>query len=102
MNLYEKIKVMEKITSIGCKKILQKMINNCVIGGKHLPSRLCLRWIKHLPKEEHKKAIRELNDCIKEGIILTKPKPSDMHFSLNPDRVYEVKQMLGEMKDDQS
>ncbi len=81
--------------SEGCKRILQRMVSRRIIGGKHLPETICLSWIKNLPKQEYKQAIWDLEECIKEGLVLTKPKPSQRHFFLNPHKIEEIKKLIG-------
>ena len=76
--------------SAGCIVILRRLLNQERIGGRHIPEHLCLRWIKHLPKEEHKAAIKDWERCIKEGLVLTKPKHSGRHVFLNPRRLQEI------------
>lgn len=66
----------------GCKKILKNLFRQKRIGGKHIPESICLKWIKHLPKYDHKQAIKDWELCKKESLILTKPKPSDLHVFL--------------------
>ena len=83
-----------KTINIGCKIILRRLFNQKRIGGKHIPENICLRWIKHLPKEEHKTALKDWEMCIKEGLVLTKPKPSERHVFLNPRRLAEVYNLI--------
>ncbi len=80
--------------SQGCIVLLRRMYNQHRIGGKHIPERLCLRWIKNLPKKEHKEAVHDWKRCIKEGLVLTKQKPTERHVSLNSERLSEVKDLL--------
>ena len=80
---------MMKISN-GCKVILRKLLNQRRIGGKHIPETLCLRRIKHLPKDEHKQALKDWEWCIKEGLVLTKPKPNERHVFLNPKKLDEI------------
>lgn len=82
--------------SPGGKLILRRLWNQKRIGGKHIPETLCRRWIKHLPKKEYKDALEDLEKCIKEGIVLTKPKPEDRHIFLNQRRFQEIKQLISE------
>ena len=84
-----------KNISEGCKDILQRLINQSRIGGKHIPECICLGWIKHLPKSEHRQALKDWKWCIKEGLVLTKPKPSERHIFLNPKKVNEIKKLVG-------
>lgn len=82
--------------SEDCLKILQRLYNQRRIGGSHIPETICRGWIKHLPKNEYKEALRDVELWIKEGIILTKPKPSDRHLFLNPHELQNIKQIITE------
>lgn len=84
---------MKKISN-GCKSILRRLLSQRRIGGKHIPETICLRWIKHLPKKEHVLALKDWEWCIKEGLVLTKPKPSDRHVFLNPRRLGEIYSLI--------
>ena len=70
--------------SEGCKSILRRMLYREIIGGKHIPIIFCYQWVKHLPKKEHKLALKDFEACIKEGLVLTKPTHSGKHVFLNP------------------
>lgn len=83
-----------KPTHQGCTIILRRLLNQKRIGGKHIPENICLRWIKHLPKKEHKIALKDWEMCIKEGLVLTKPKPSERHVFLNPRRLAEIYELI--------
>ncbi|KHO53514.1 MAG: hypothetical protein QT09_C0012G0011 [archaeon GW2011_AR18] len=85
---------MEVNVSEGCKGILRKLLNQNRIGGKHIPESLCMSWIKHLQKREHKNAVKDWKWCIKEGMVLTKPKPSDRHVFLNPKKLREIRELI--------
>ena len=76
--------------SRGCIAILRRLLNQKRIGGKHIPETLCLRWVKHLSKDEHKIALKDWEWCVKEGLVLTKPKPSGRHVFLNSKRLPEI------------
>jgi len=83
-----------KQLSQGCIVILRRLYNQKRIGGKHIPKTICLRWIKNLTKQEHREAIKDFDLCLKEGLILTKPKPSDIHVFLDPRRLEEIKEII--------
>ena len=83
-----------KEISEGCKAILRRMLSQRRIGGKHIPVTVCLRWIKNLSKKEHKIALKDWGWCIKEGLVLTKPKPSDVHVYLNPKRLNDIYSLI--------
>ena len=80
--------------SMGCQRILQRMYRQRRIGGRHIPEVICLQWIKNLQKEERKKAIKDWEWCMQEGLVLSKQKPSERHVFLNPARVNEIKQLI--------
>ncbi len=88
---------MDKVQlSDGCRQILRKMLSKNIIGGKHIPELLLFKKIKHLPKEEYNTALRDWEDCIGNGIVFIKQKPSERHASLNPHRIEEIKKLAGE------
>ena len=78
----------------GCILILRRLYNQKRIGGRHIPLTIVHKWIKHLSKEEHRMAVSDWNLCVKEGLILLKPKPNDLHVSLNPRRIDEVRSIM--------
>ena len=84
---------MDKLSE-GCISILRRLFNQRRIGGKHIPEVICMRWIKNLQKQEHKEAIKDWGYCIKEGLVLTKPKPSGRHVFLNPKRIEEILKLI--------
>ena len=83
-----------KAVSNGCIAILRKLRYHKIVGGKHTPEAFCLRLVKHLPKQEHKDALKDWEWCIKEGLVLTKPTHSGRHVSLNPKRIGEIYDMV--------
>lgn len=89
-----------EVRAYGCIELIRKLYRARCIGGKHLPEVLCFRWIKHLPKHEHKEAMKEWHRCISDGLVLTKQKPNERHVYLNPDRLDEVKNIIGENKNE--
>ncbi len=78
----------------ACISILRKMLNQRIIGGKHLPEVLVLRWLKYLPRREHRAALRDWENCIKEGMVIVKPKPSGRHVFLNQKRLKELEGLI--------
>lgn len=87
--------------SIGCRSILRRLFNQKRIGGKHIPETICLRWIKNLPKEDHRSAIKDWQWCIKEGLVLTKLKPGEKHVFLNLRRLREVHELINNENEEQ-
>lgn len=86
----------------GCQKMLQRLYNQRRIGGRHIPETICRKWIANLPKKERKKALDDWEGCIKEGLVLTKPKPSERHVFLNPSRIHEIKRYIKEGDDEKN
>lgn len=84
---------METISD-GCKAIVRRLLSQKRIGGRHMPETLCLRWIKHLSKDEHRKAREDWKRCIAEGLVLTKPKPYDRMVFLNPKKLNEIYELI--------
>ena len=80
--------------SVGCKAILRRLLSQRRIGGKHIPEQICLKWLKNLRKEEYKQTVNDWEWCIKEGMVLTKPKPGGRHVFLNPARLREIKDLI--------
>ena len=83
-----------KPISEGCAAILRRLLDQRRIGGKHIPEVLCLRWIKHLQKKEHKIALKDWGWCIKEGLVVVKPTSSGRHVFLNPRRLREILKLV--------
>ncbi len=83
-----------KQISDACRDMLRRLYNRRVIGGKHIPEPLCLSWIKHLPKKQHKQAVKDWNWCIRQELIITKPKPSKRHVSLNAKKIQEITELV--------
>ncbi len=82
--------------SDGCRMMLRKLLHQRRIGGKHMPEILALKSIQYLPKQEYKDAIKDWEDCIKEGLIIVKQKPNERHVSINPRRYKEAAFLAGE------
>ncbi len=80
--------------SEGCRFILIKLLNQNRIGGKNIPERICISWIKHLSRTAFRTAVNDSGDCIREGLILTKPKPSERYISINPRKLKEVWELI--------
>lgn len=88
---------MEKDVSLIMHRLLIKLINKRMWGGKHTEYR---NLSKGLPDEYTsdrrgqkliKKAIKELRN---EGFLLSKPSTGEEHFSLNPRAVKEIHEFI--------
>jgi hypothetical protein len=70
--------------------ILRKMLRQAFIGGKHTS-------IENLPKglpndkKTKKRADKIINELIKQGFFIVKPKPDALHVSLDPKMLPKVK-----------
>ena len=78
----------------GCKIIIRRMHARDICGGKHLPERIILSWIKNLQKEDHREAIRDWKECKKINLILQKSKPGEMEVSINPRLRWLVEELV--------
>ncbi len=82
--------------SKGCMVMLRKMLRQERIGGRNIPEALIKSRVKDLPKDEHRQAMKDWETCIKEGLILTKPKPYGTQVSLNPRKLKEIRELTEE------
>ena len=69
------------------------MLRQGFIGGKHTS-------IENLPKglpndkKTKKRAIKIINQLMKEGFFIAKPKPDELHLSLQPKMLPRVKEEI--------
>lgn len=74
------------------KIILRKLHRLRIIGGKHTA-------VEHLtsglPKHIAGEAKKAVGDLIKEGLILKKPTSYGLQVSLNPERIKEIEEIIG-------
>lgn len=94
---------MEDADSIK-KLILQKLVRGNVWGGKHTPLDFVVKGIPEHYRNTHqgkKKIEKTLKELINEGLVSMLAKRtgsgSDIHISLNPRKVSEIKQFLEKM-----
>ncbi|HID27390.1 MAG TPA: hypothetical protein EYP22_06155 [Methanosarcinales archaeon] len=72
-------------------EILEKLIRNKYIGGKHTSEdNVC----KGFPKHEIKKVRKELKKLIKQGYVISKPTSYGLEMSINPKMLKEIKKRL--------
>ena len=83
-----------EITSDETRRILRKLYNMKIIGGKHTEEKNCLKRIKNLSNEEHKLVLKEWDNCIKDGLILKSIKTGDFHVSINPRKLKELHELI--------
>lgn len=87
------------------KAILSTMLNKRIIGGKHTPEDKMIKskatWVQ---KEELKDFEEEYRWAINEELILRMKKRtgkgSDWHISLNPRRLKEIYDLIGDDNDE--
>lgn len=76
------------------KEIIRNLYNKKRIGGKHTEEKNCLKIIKNLKPDRHKKIIREWKFSIKEEIVLREIKTGEFHVSLNPRKIKEIHEIM--------
>ncbi len=74
--------------------LLKKMLFQRRIGGKHIPEKVCLGWMKHVSSKERKLALKEWKKCKSLGLVLTKLTHQGTNVFLNPERLSEIKEMI--------
>ncbi len=77
----------------GCRAMLERLFARKTIGGKHPPEDYILRCLQLYPPRERKAALKDWEKCKKQGLVLTKQKPTRLHVSLNPKKILEVKKL---------
>ncbi|HLD12103.1 MAG TPA: hypothetical protein VJB87_00750 [Candidatus Nanoarchaeia archaeon] len=78
-----------------CIKILRRMYNQHLIGGKHQPEVYYLKKIQYYPREEQKMIHKQWTKLIQEQWILIKQKPTERHISLNPEKLGDIRRSIG-------
>ena len=87
--------MVEKVElSENCKKLLRKLYNRRCFGGKHTDEKNVLRAIKHLPREEQKRAFEDWKWCKNQGLVIVRLKTNEVHVSLNPRRLKEIDELI--------
>ena len=76
------------------KKILSKLLLHHYIGGKHTEVR---NIMKGFPLSKHKEIEDIIRDLNNEGLLTIYPKTNELHCSLNPSRLVDIKKELGIM-----
>lgn len=74
------------------KKILSKLLLHRYIGGKHTEVR---NLIKGFPPTKHKEIEQIIKELNNEGLLTIYPKTNELHCSLNPSRLIDIKRELG-------
>jgi len=73
------------------KIILRKLYRHRYIGGRHTELRNVIKGFPPNLLKDAKKAIEEL---IKEGFLLAKISTQEIHVSLNPKRLNEIREII--------
>ena len=73
------------------KAILKKLFRHRYIGGRHTEVRNAM---KGFPPMLLKDAKEEIKNLIKEGYLLSKISTSEMHISLNPRLLEEIRKEI--------
>jgi len=75
--------------------IIRKLYNKRRIGGKHTEEKNCFRALNGLDKQKKKEIIEEWTFCINSGMIIREMKTGEWHVSLNPRKLKEINEILG-------
>lgn len=89
------LEMKEKIGDWICdsvKVILRRLWNKKRIGNKHTEEIHVLRWLGH--SGEQKTALKDYEQCVKQGLILRVKKTNQFHISLNPKRLKEILEII--------
>jgi hypothetical protein len=73
--------------------LFRKMLYQGYIGGKHTSYE---NLPKGFPRDIKKRVEKVVDNLIKEGYFIVKPKPDSYHLSLDPKRLTQVKREIGE------
>lgn len=71
--------------------ILRKLLKFGKIGGAHTEAR---NAVKGFPRDKIKQAKKELEWLIRKGYLLHKPSTGEIHVSINPGLLSEIKILL--------
>ena len=87
--------------SITTKKLLTTLMNKKIIGKKHTPENKIIKSkTYHLNKKELKEFKEEYAYLIKNELIIKQRKRTkkdfDLHISLNPRKMKEINEYIGE------
>lgn len=73
------------------RRILRKMVRHCYWGGKHTAFD---NVPKSFPKEVWKDVEKELEQLIRDGLVVKKPTGYGLHVSLNVKMKAEIEKIL--------
>jgi len=76
------------------KAILKKLFKHRYIGGRHTETR---NVIKGFPPNLLKEIKEEIKDLIRKGYLLSKISTGEIHVSLNPRMIDEIKKEIEEI-----
>lgn len=72
--------------------ILRKLYRRRVIGGKHTALEHVMSGI---PSHAYGDAKKAAEDLIRQGLVIPKPTNYGLQISLNPEKLEEIKRMMG-------
>ncbi|MBI4453103.1 hypothetical protein HY636_00500 [Candidatus Woesearchaeota archaeon] len=95
---------MEERISGETRNILKVLFNRKSIGNAHFPEDLLFKRLKNIHDKQLRKLVdEEWKKLENEGFIVRMKKKThkgnDFHVSLNPKRIFEVKEMIGGTND---
>jgi len=74
--------------------ILRRLLSQKKIGSHGLPVEVCTRWIKNLSPKAYKIALKDLEQCKKEKLVLTTYGKLGKHYSINPRKLKKVYELI--------
>ncbi|MEK6828613.1 MAG: hypothetical protein AABY15_00670 [Nanoarchaeota archaeon] len=74
------------------KAIIKKLFRHRYIGGRHTEIRNAM---KGFPPSILKEIKEEIKNLIKEGYLLSKMSTGEIHISLNPRKLNDIKKEIG-------
>ena len=87
------IKIIKVLDDMEIRKaILKKLFRHRYIGGRHTEIRNAM---KGFPPPLLKEVKKEIQNLIREGYLLSKPSPGELHLSLNPRMMNEIMMEIG-------
>ncbi len=76
--------------------LIRAMLNKHLIGGKHTEEKNILKRVQHLPRREVKDIVRAWEMVVHAGIVLRKKSTGEIHVSLNPRKLEEIQDIVGD------
>ena len=78
--------------------ILNNMFHKKRIGGKHTEEKNLFRSLKFCKKQEQRQIMTDWAGCVQQGLVIRQKKTNQLHVSLNPRKIKEIRTLIGEDK----